>query len=200
MIDLETLSTTATAAVSQLGYALFDPDLDGIGPTGCFHLDIDAQIKNGLTVEWDTISWWMNQSAEAREKMTSPLLNRVLPSAVLNFLSDLFLNTTITGVWSHGSTFDLVIIENLFRKAQRKAPWSHKIIRDTRTLFWLAGPSLVWAKNEVLHSAEHDAIAQALTVQRAVKLIKEKAQCSLSTPETSITPSQPVSTSSGSAA
>ena len=196
MIDLETLSTSPRAVVTQLGWALFDPDAtsEGVVRSGCYHLDVESQIKNGLDMDWSTIEWWLKQDRAAQDLMVNPPSRRMLASEALGLMEQQF-PRGIEGVWSHGATFDVVIVENLYRKAGRKPPWAHHDIRDTRTLFWLTGKErLVCSKNALKHSAEHDAVAQAITVQRAVKIMRN--QCTSSTVETSITPSPPVSDSS----
>lgn len=171
MIDLETLSTAPTAVVTQLGWCLFDPRAENVQAYGCLYLNPDVQIKNGLTVDWGTIAWWLKQDEASRSLMARPTLGVILPSEALVAVTRLFEARDVDGVWSHGACFDVAIVENLYRRANVRVPWDFRQVRDTRTLFWLAGPSLIWAKNDQKHSAEADAVCQALTVQRAIKLI-----------------------------
>ena len=170
MIDLETLSTSYNAVVTQIGYATFDPfaEVEGVIASNAFYLDPQPQMDRGLKMDWDTIKWWMSQDNAAREKfqnLTTPLAEAVAP------LFDI--GSMLAGVWSHGACFDVPILENLIQVGlKKKAPWDFRKVRDTRTLFELAGPALTWPENPIKHSAEHDALAQAITVQRAYKLIK----------------------------
>jgi hypothetical protein len=174
MIDLETLSTTSRAAVRQIGWATFDPDAreDGVLASGCIWLEVQPQLDRGHRMDFDTVCWWLQQSQGARDRMSQPPVLPRMPSEGLASLDDAIGWSSISGVWSHGATFDLPILTNLYATAGRKEPWGYKAARDTRTLFDLAGPSLVWASNEVLHSAEHDAVAQAITVQRALRIVR----------------------------
>lgn len=70
----------------------------------------------------------------------------------------------IKGVWSHGLNFDIPILVSLFAAYKQREPWHYRTPRDTRTMMMLAGIDKVRA-TDVKHSAEHDAIAQALTMQ-----------------------------------
>lgn len=173
MIDLETLGTSSNAVVTQLGWALFDPKgNEGVYESGGVHLEVQQQIDHGLSIDWDTIKWWMRQTSDAREVLVSSVRSSVTTELVA--LSDKYIRRECSGVWSHGSNFDITIMENLYRRCGMKAPWGFRSIRDTRTLFSIAGDSLVWPKNRGKHIAEFDAIAQAIAVQRAFKIIERK--------------------------
>lgn len=188
MIDLETLSTASNAVVTQLGWAVFDDEVvDDVLSFGLLHFDVETQIKAGLKVDWSTIAWWLDQDRAAQQSLLNQA--RLLPSEALdNFTNSTYGSHNISAVWSHGACFDIIIMENLFNKASRKIPWDFRSIRDTRTLFDLAKPSLVWAQNEIKHNAMYDACAQAKTVQRAMKIVKGKT-CTPSLPETLTKPS-----------
>jgi exodeoxyribonuclease VIII len=65
--------------------------------------------------------------------------------------------------WSHGATFDLVIIEDVLRQLGKPAPWNFWQLRDTRTIFDLGlDPDM---PKGGLHNALEDAIRQAVGVQ-----------------------------------
>jgi exodeoxyribonuclease VIII len=65
--------------------------------------------------------------------------------------------------WSHGATFDLVILEDIYRQLGKPMPWNFWQLRDTRTLFDL-GYSPDMPKGGK-HDALQDAIRQAVGVQ-----------------------------------
>ena len=65
--------------------------------------------------------------------------------------------------WSHGATFDLVIIEDVLRQLGKPVPWNFWQLRDTRTIFDLGlDPDM---PKGGLHNALEDAIRQAVGVQ-----------------------------------
>lgn len=175
MIDLETLSTAPTAAVTQLGWCLFDPERGepDLGHS-VVHLNVEVQMREGLTVDWSTVSWWMTQDEAARRLLVSTT-DRHYPSAALARLDEAVDWTRVSGVWSHGATFDLVILESLYRKAGRKTPWGFRDARDTRTLLWAAertaGRRVLWPHNPVKHSAEADAVCQAGAICNAYEML-----------------------------
>ena len=69
----------------------------------------------------------------------------------------------VFGVWSHGATFDLVIIENIYRQLGKNLPWQYWQLRDTRTLFDLGfNPDMPQGSK---HDALQDAIRQSVGVQ-----------------------------------
>ena len=71
-----------------------------------------------------------------------------------------------SNVWSHGSIFDIVIVENICRHFQQAVTWKFWEVRDTRTLFDLAN---IEVKIQGKHNALTDAIAQSKAVQTAYK-------------------------------
>lgn len=172
MIDLETLDTTPDCVVTQIGWCTFELGASNFQAAGIFYPDIEYQINKGRKVSWSTLSWWFQQDEAARREMIQRDTNSL--DFVLRRFKDNFDWSSIKGVWGHGATFDISIMENLFRQFKESIPWSHKEVRDTRTLFMLA-PDVEWAKATVKHSARDDAIAQALTVQRAYKIVVNHA-------------------------
>ena len=73
-----------------------------------------------------------------------------------------------TLVWGNGADFDLVILENYFRRmGWDQMPWSYKNVRCYRTLKNLV-PDIPFKNTGVAHSAEDDAAYQAL---HAIQLI-----------------------------
>lgn len=171
MIDLETLSTRPDAVVTQIGAVLFD--LDGTSsasvlPLPLIKLDPQEQIDRGLSVDYSTIHWWMRQSAEAIDELPEPDEQRMpLMSQMFDLSSQIAGHTAgqrLDGVWGNPSTFDVVILENLFRITGVETPWDHRAHRCARTLK-IAAPDAERPAPEVAHNAVDDAHAQAVWVQ-----------------------------------
>ena len=71
-------------------------------------------------------------------------------------------------IWSHGSIFDVVILENVATSMQQGVTWNFWEIRDTRTLFDIAN---VEVQVEGKHNALADATAQSYAVQKAYRVL-----------------------------
>jgi hypothetical protein len=170
MLDLETLSTRANAIILEVGYAIFETGGEWIQESGCWKLNWGMQV-GARHLNQETFDWWMRQSDEAfkgafaGDERTSPIA----------FINEFGLNGRIpwhnlTGVWSHGAGFDIPILDDLHTQHGHRVPWHYRTPRDTRTLFWLADMSQADMFPPTLkHSAEADAVAQAVSVQRALK-------------------------------
>ena len=65
--------------------------------------------------------------------------------------------------WSHGATFDLVILEDIYRQLGKTFPWRFWQLRDTRSVFDL-GLDPEMPQNSK-HNALADAKRQAIGVQ-----------------------------------
>lgn len=74
-------------------------------------------------------------------------------------------------VWSNGAGFDIVAMESAWRQLGMNIPWTYWSVRDTRTLFEVAGVSLKDKKykTRTTHKAVEDAEHQAIVVQDAYK-------------------------------
>jgi hypothetical protein len=79
-------------------------------------------------------------------------------------------------VWSNGASFDCVVMEHAWRQTSDKPnpiPWPYYTVRDTRTLYEIAGVKLKDGGHSTSHKAVEDAERQAIVVQKAyTKLIK----------------------------
>lgn len=168
MIDLETLDLAPTAAVTQLGWATYKLGETAIIASGCYHLQVPAQLAKGRTMRWDTIAWWFEQDEAARQVMVRK--GRDDPYIALEDFRHTMPWKDIKGVWSHGLNFDIPILCSLLQVFGQPEPWHYRTPRDTRTMMALAGIDKVRA-TDVKHSAEHDAIAQALTMQDCYRAI-----------------------------
>lgn len=182
MIDLETLGTDTNCVVTQIGYCLFDLDKPkSILFFDELHLDPQEQINYHRTITWPTLCWWNEQGEAARNNMFGKGKHPIfkLREALVTFKSRVEQTAgswnNIEGVWGHGISFDIMIMQDLFALNGERAPWSFRAPRDTRTLFML-NPDIEMVKADVKHSAMADAIAQALTVQKHVSHIKAYIQ------------------------
>ncbi|BAQ50375.1 3'-5' exonuclease [Methylobacterium aquaticum] len=166
MIDLETLSTRPDAMIVAIGAVKFGPE--GLGEE--YYAVVDTRYAVGH-IDAMTVAWWMRQSEEARGIFQEGFRDTKHIAAALEgligFVGDA---PDQVRVWGHGASFDLPILESAFRACCRKAPWGHRAIRDTRTLYELAGVKVEMPEGEK-HHALADAKAQALAVIRGVRAL-----------------------------
>lgn len=168
MLDLETLGTSTLAAIHEIGWALFriEDDAGVMLNQGSILVDPQSCIHRGMWVEWEAVAFWLKQEmAEPGQDLNGALMEL---DKVFHSFNE---NQELAGVWSHGASFDVPILETAYRFCVRKAPWSHRVVRDTRTLFSLV-EIVPWAENLVKHSAVHDAVAQAATVQATYRKLR----------------------------
>lgn len=170
MVDLETLDTSPNAVILTLGAVKFDPKSNFISDeTLSIRFSIEDQTQLGRTISDSTLEWWANQPKETQDIAFSDDGRISVVDAVEQF------HRFVWGaerIWSQGS-FDINILENLYRSLQRPFSWSYWQIRDSRTLFDFVDGELDRSQH---HDALQDAIAQAKGVQTALKKIGWKGK------------------------
>ena len=174
MIDLETMDNSPTSAIIAIGAVTFGcvSRTDGeavhvweVDEKNTFYARVSLQscIDKGLTVNGDTIAWWMKQEDAARaEFYKNEDTANPLPLALMD-LSGWFTESNGRYPWGNGSDFDNAILNHAYRKIGYPAPWQFWNARDLRTLKMLAPEIKVaeFATNGVKHTALADAVVQA---------------------------------------
>lgn len=129
MIDIETLSTSYNAVITQIGACYFDRETGEIGKEFSANIQIQDCLNKGLEVRGDTIKFWLLQ--EGRTFLNNPeTLNQVL--AKLRYFYD-----GKAKVWAH-ATFDFPILANAYKVVGEGFPLPYRNLRDIRTLTDLA--------------------------------------------------------------
>lgn len=170
-LDLETMGVTRqTAAIVSIGAVAFNVDGDMSEPF-CVNVDLEDAMRHGLTVDADTIKWWMRQQLLAREAIfIDPKPLRV----ALNLLSDWVKKTCKDApCWTH-ATFDAPVLSNAFAAIGEKQPTHFRKQRDIRTLtdFYLKVVSKdlpVVGREGVHHNAADDAVFQAKYISKMLR-------------------------------
>jgi exodeoxyribonuclease VIII len=160
MVDMETMAVSPNAVVLSLGAVHFDPYGTGHSNSLYFRIDIDDQDALGREVDPGTLEWWSRQPPAIMEEAFSPDNRIPLVEAMDRFHKFAW---GCSAFWSHGATFDLVILENIYHQLNKPLPWNYWQLRDTRTLFDLGhDPEMPQGSK---HNALEDAIRQAIGVQ-----------------------------------
>lgn len=171
MIDLETLDVLPTATILTIGAVKFDPFGDDVKEPACEKLylkvDVDSCDRLGGTVSQSTLDWWAGQSKEAQEEAFDPRGRISIEEAITQLYKFCWGGKR---VWSHGAAFDVVILENYFRKVGKAIPWQFWEVRCTRTIFDIGiNPQ----RPPVLkHHALEDAWNQAVGVQNVYRTLR----------------------------
>jgi hypothetical protein len=165
MFDLETMSTRPNAAILSIGAVEMDLVNLRLGKRFYSTVSLKSSLKAGLHKSEDTVAWWAQQPAEAREALEHgavPLRDS------LAFLQD-WLATGIgadreyTRVWGCGASFDIVILESAFAAVEMDVPWTfrnHMCYRTKKNEHKTTVPNK--HKPVIAHHALEDATAQAL--------------------------------------
>lgn len=160
MIDLETLGTTPATPVISLGCAFFDIETKTMGPTFYMALDVEEQIARGRKPTGSTIKWWMGQTDAAKRVFHE----KAKPVAeVLTLFAQWYKQNYPKGayVWGNGSTFDISILEDMFRDYKLECPWGYNKAMDLRTFKRFKAKGEQVRKSGVNHNALDDALSQA---------------------------------------
>lgn len=161
MLDLETLGKNAGCAIASIGACTFD--LSGVKDRFYFKIDIET---TPLRIDPGTVAWWMKQEDAAIKATFSDPNGPHIKG--LNAFSDWWLAHKGEFLWAHGASFDPPILQYAYDFDHLLAPWSYRNVRDTRTIFALAGEG-IGASSGIYHSSMDDAVTQAESLIRAFK-------------------------------
>lgn len=161
MIDLETLGSGPDAAIVSAGVVTFNANHCPLSRREWFIRD---PFNQGRAVDPKTLEWWKKQG----DLLDSHLARCSIEGVTLDrFAGELFdwidQDREDIRAWSNGATFDLVILDNLYRALGYDRPWHYSNERCYRTLKSVA-QDFGHIKPTTKHDALADAIAQAENV------------------------------------
>lgn len=171
MIDIESLDTSPYCVILTIGAVRFDPKGMGIVEKLELRPTIEDQTEQyNRIINDDTIRWWSEQSPAALEEAMSDHGRQSLKDCMEQLYKFCW---NRRAVWSHGAPFDVVVMETAMRQTltdkPNPIPWPFYTVRDTRTLFEIAGVKLKDGGHKTSHKAVEDAERQAIVVQQAYK-------------------------------
>lgn len=163
-IDLETLSLRHDALILSIGAVKFDPNNGAIRET--FERVIDLAGPCG-TIDASTVSWWMQQSQEARDRIFGEGVKRdLLHHALVDFSEWLGFDDYLEDdkypdvyLWQRGDR-DMLWLASAYEGCGLKLPVKYNQYGDMRPLATLFEPFLP-PYPEVAHTALGDATYQA---------------------------------------
>jgi hypothetical protein len=159
MVDIETLGVDVDTPVISIGAVFFDVEKKLLGPTFYMALDVDEQIKRGRKPTGSTIKWWLSQADAAKRVFNE----KAKPTAEVlqTFALWMKANNSKAHVWGNGSTFDVSIMDHLFKMYGLESPWSYSKVMDLRTFRRFQGKGAKIVIPGTAHNALDDAVGQA---------------------------------------
>jgi hypothetical protein len=131
MIDLETLDLGPQSAVIAVGAVMFDPMTGHTGAEFYAKIRPDDAMLYGTHTQ-DTLEWWGRQDPAARAEAFGGVISSwVICDAFRGFVLG---NGPGVRPWGNGATFDVSILEHLFKVHGLPAPWDFWDVRDVRTV------------------------------------------------------------------
>lgn len=183
MIDLETLGTGVDAPIISIGCQVFDAKNLTLGSTFYVACDIRDQIDSKLRfVDASTLKWWLSQGEGAKAvfkegAVPTPLCLQELSKWILREAGSSAKTTKKAFVWGNGSSFDITLMETLFKAFNEVCPWMFYKVMDLRTFKrFVADGKKVEVKQGVAHNALDDARAQAQYVIDALRIEREEKE------------------------
>lgn len=167
MVDLETMATTADAAIISIGAVKFDLTGDAISDEGFYaSISLQSNIDYGRMINEDTLKWWFKQGEEAQQVLHEP--KQGIDDAFEAFAK--WVDRPDYRIWSNGANFDEPILAHAFTQLRMPIPWKFWNVRCVRTFKNLPGAKdVVVPRVGVHHNALADALTQAALVQAIYK-------------------------------
>ena len=168
MLDLETLSTRADAAILQIAAASFDES-----GTILDTFNVHVRRSSGH-IDINTVLWWMSQPS-AREQSEYCQQGVTLQKALECFTIWYGVGEPVA-LWAHGATFDFPILASAFEREAVRVPYSYRDLMCTRPIYGLVGgvPTVPLPAGYVKHDAMSDVrlqIAQLTEARRRLEIL-----------------------------
>lgn len=164
MLDIETLGTQPGAAILSIGAVKFHAN--GVGAEFYCAVDLRSCLDMGLTIDPDTLMWWMGQPQEARDHIRNPIKKALSLRIALQEFA-IWLGKGCR-VWGNGANFDQPLLDLAYHKCRMETPWKFwdaPCYRTVRALY----PNHTKVKPKIAHHALYDARAQAETLIQIAK-------------------------------
>lgn len=173
MVDIESLSTRKNAHILSIGIV----DMHNFDCHYSCNISLGKPYHSqNRHIDEGTVAWWMSQSDEARKSAFDPEHGSISLQDALRNLRHWFNSNNMKKIWSHGSVFDTVILEDAYDQIGVTCPWRFWDVRDTRTVIDIArratGSSMEPIREGTHHSALDDAIHQAKWINGIIQLFE----------------------------
>lgn len=161
VIDLETLGTSEGSIIATIGAVRIKGG--EVGTQGGFYerIDIASCETEGMTMDADTVLWWLRQSEAARLEIFEPTGRIGIRHVLAGFQGWLGRNWRIeAGLWGNSCSFDNQLLRRAYELCGMKCPFSYREDRCFRTVKKML-PEMEMVHEGEPHVAIHDAISEA---------------------------------------
>ena len=114
MLDLETLSTDSNGVIVSISAVQCNMETGEVGESIEIGLKIQEQLDKGAVIDGDTVMWWLSQPKSAQNELTRLYQHKV--SVGLDTLSMFLKKVQCNALWGNSSTFDNVMLRNLYNR------------------------------------------------------------------------------------
>lgn len=177
MVDLETMSTRADAAIVSIGACWFNAQTGDVGEPMHLPVALNSSRMCGGHIDGDTVRWWLQQSDAARAAIAAATDAQTLPSALqaLTLYLHSVADQGTVRLWGNGADFDLPILASAYQQIGIKQPWAYYNGRCMRTLRKLLphvqAPQFEGTEHNAAHDARHQA-RHAIALLRAIAALQ----------------------------
>lgn len=177
MVDLETLATTADAAIVSIGAVKFDLSSDKVSDEGFYaSISIESNMDYGRKISETTLQWWFKQAAENPKSVEVFHEKKQGIDDALEAFAE-WVDRPDYQIWCNGANFDEPILAHAFTQCRMPIPWQFWNVRCVRTYKNLPGAKdVVIPRVGVHHNALSDALTQAALVQAIYRKLFVKMQ------------------------
>lgn len=163
MLDIECLGVAPDALILNIAAIGFDPCSTEVFPQHSVYYRIDPDSQPDRNIDEATVSWWAQQSPDAKHEAFDDN-DRVPLKQALDDLAVLLWKGT--RIWANGITYDMTILEHAFKQYGMPLPWKYYRVMDARTVFKMCPNEQRLANN---HHALQDCINQVDLLQRCFR-------------------------------
>jgi len=165
MVDLETMDNVASAAIVSIGAVQCNLVTGEVGEEYYRVVNLEGQLELGMTLNHETLYWWMDQSAGARQALL--VEGKIGLAAMCISFSKWLLSIDASGeklrLWGNGASFDNAIVRFAYRQCGQHLPIQFWNDRDMRTIvgFYPRQLQEKWRRSNYRQGTAHNALDDA---------------------------------------
>lgn len=169
MRDIETLGTRPACVILAAAFVRFSDEAH-------VTLNLSVPDQEALKLERDpsTEAWWAEQERTAPGAWEKATANPTPLATALPYIATWLAWASNSGdflLWCHGASFDAPLLEEVYRRHGTPCPWKFWSVRDTRTLYDLAGVNPKDYAVPPPHVALNDALGQTRAAVAAMRVL-----------------------------
>ncbi len=162
MLDIETMGTDNNAMIVSISAVQFNIETGNTAAEFEVGIDWKEQIDNGAKVDVETFKWWLKQEKDAQNSLFDIFQQSVHDALYLfnKWILDNFKDVKKVDLYGNGSTFDNVIVRNLYKRHNIEFVLPYWCDKDVRTLMAITNTNakdfeFKGIKHNGLHDCRH---------------------------------------------